>query len=94
MPATEIEAYEDGTSMTVESDLARFLDSVLQRPYQISQAKVNEEIWSSISSLSLSLSCLLRIPWDSSLNINAYDKETLDNLSSAFSDVHKPRSNV
>ena len=27
------------------------------------------------------------IPRDSSSNINAYDKETLDNLSSAFSDV-------
>ena len=30
---------------------------------------------------------LLRILRDSSLNINAHDKETIDNLSSAFSDV-------
>ena len=30
---------------------------------------------------------LLRTLRDSSSNINAYDKETLDNLSSAFSDV-------
>ena len=37
---------------------------------------------------------LLRIPQDSSSNINAYDKETLDNLSSAFSDVDQPCSNV
>ena len=36
----------------------------------------------------------LCIPQDSSLNINAYDKETLDNLSSAFSDVDQPCSNV
>ena len=34
------------------------------------------------------------IPRDSSSNINAYDKETLDNLSPAFSDVDQPCSNV
>ena len=31
---------------------------------------------------------------DSSSNINAYDKETLGNLSPAFSDVDQPCSNV
>ena len=34
------------------------------------------------------------IPRDNSSNINAYDKETLDNLSPAFSDVDQPCSNV
>ena len=46
LPATEIEAYEDDTRLhfDVESDLPRFLDSVLQRTDQISQTKLDEEI--------------------------------------------------
>ena len=46
MLATEIEAYEDDTRLhfDVESDLPRFLNSVLQRTDQISQTKVDEEI--------------------------------------------------
>ena len=46
IPATEIEAYEDDTRLhfDVESDLPRFLDSVLQRTDQISKTKVDEEI--------------------------------------------------
>ena len=42
MLATEIGAYED--DFDVESDLPRFLDSVLQRTDQISQTIVDEEI--------------------------------------------------
>ena len=44
--ATEIETYEDDTSLhfDVESDLPRFLDSVLPRTDQISQTKVDEGI--------------------------------------------------
>ena len=71
-----------------------FLDSVLQRTDQISQTKVDEEIVESILSLSIKRCvCFLYpgIPRDSSSNINAYDKETLDNLSSAFSDVLSAR---
>ena len=46
MPATKIEAYKDDTRLhfDVESDLPRFLDSVLQRTEQISQTKVDEDI--------------------------------------------------
>ena len=47
MLATEIGAYEDDTRLQgfdVESDLPRFLDSVLQRTDQISQTIVDEEI--------------------------------------------------
>ena len=46
MPATEIETYEDDTRLhfDVESDVPRFLDSVLQRTDQISQTKVDEGI--------------------------------------------------
>ena len=46
MPAMGIEACEDDTRLhfDVESDLPRFLDSVLQRTDQISQTKVDEEI--------------------------------------------------
>ena len=46
MLAMGIEACEDDTRLhfDVESDLPRFLDSVLQRTDQISQTKVDEEI--------------------------------------------------
>ena len=85
MPTTEIEAYEDGTRFhyDVESDFPRFLDSVLQRSDQISQQHIV------VVGKTVRCVCFvyLGIPRDSSSNINAYDKETLDNLSSAFSDV-------
>ena len=89
MPAMGIEACEDDTRFhfDVESDLPRFLDSVLQRTDQISQTKVDEEIVEQHIVVVDQTVHLLCIPQDSSLNINAYDKETLDNLSSAFSDV-------
>ena len=46
MLAMEIETYEDDTRLhfDVESDVPRFLDSVLQRTDQISQTKVDEGI--------------------------------------------------
>ena len=85
MPTTEIEAYEDGTRLhyDVESDFPRFLDSVLQRTDQISQQHIV------VVGKTVRCVCFVYpgIPRDSSSNINAYDKETLDNLSSAFSDV-------
>ena len=89
MPAMGIEACEDDTRLhfDVESDLPRFLDSVLQRTDQISQTKVDEEIVEQHIVVVDQMVRLLCIPQDSSLNINTYDKETLDNLSSAFSDV-------
>ena len=71
----------------VESDLPRILDSVLQRTDQISQTKVDEEIVEQHIVVVDQTVRLLRILRDSSSNINAYDKETLGNLSSAFSDV-------
>ena len=84
MPATEIEAYEDDTRLhfDVESDFPRFLDSVLQRTDQISQQHI-------VVGKTVRCVCFVYpgIPRDSSSNINAYDKETVDNLSSAFSDV-------
>ena len=95
MPAMGIEACEDDTRLhfDVESDLPRFLDSV-QRTDQISQTKADEEIVEQHIVVVDQTVRLLRIPQDSSSNINAYDKETLDNLSSAFSDVDQPCSNV
>ena len=89
MPAMGIEACEDDTRLhfDVESDHPRFLDSVLQRTDQISQTKVDEEIAEQHIVFVDQTVRLLRIPQDSSSNINAHDKETLDNLSSAFSDV-------
>ena len=89
MPATKIEAYEDDTRLhfDVESGPPRFLGSVLQRTEQISQTKVDEEIVEHHIVIVDQTVRLLRTPRDSSSNINAYDKETLDNLSSAFSDV-------
>ena len=90
MLATEIGAYEDDTRLQgfdVESDLPRFLDSVLQRTDQISQTIVDEEIVEQHIVVVDETVRLLRILRDSSSNINASDKETLDNLSSAFSDV-------
>ena len=88
MPAMGIEACEDDTRLhfDVESDLPRFLDSV-QRTDQISQTKADEEIVEQHIVVVDQTVRLLRIPQDSSSNINAHDKETLDNLSSAFSDV-------
>ena len=85
IPATEIEAYEDDTRLhyDVESDFLRFLDSVPQRTDQISQQH--------IVVVDQTVRCVRfvypGVPRDSSSNTNAYDKETLDNLSSAFSDV-------
>ena len=89
MLATEIETYEDDTRLhfDVESDLPRFLDSVLQRTDQIFQTKVDEGIVEQHIVVVDQTVCLLRILRDSSSNINAHDKETLDNHSSAFSDV-------
>ena len=53
MPAMGIEACEDDTRLhfDVESDLPRFLDSVLQRTDQISQTKVDEENWALVLTL-------------------------------------------
>ena len=54
---------------------------------QISQTKVNEEIVEQHIDI---VDQMVRLPptlLDSSSNINTYDKETLDNLSPAFSDV-------
>ena len=89
MLATEIGAYEDDTRLhfDVEADLPRFLDSVLQRTDQISQTIVDEEVVEQHTVVVDETVRLLRILRDSSSNINASDKETLDNLSSAFSDV-------
>ena len=79
MPAMGIEACEDDTRLhfDVESDLPRFLDSV-QRTDQISQTKADEEIVEQHIVVVDQTVRLLRIPQDSSSNINAYryDKET------------------
>ena len=87
MLATGIETYEDDTSLhfDVESDLPRFLDSVLQRTDQISQTKVDEGIVEQHIVVVDQTVRLHRILRDGSSNINAHDKGTLDNLSSAFS---------
>ena len=64
----------------VESDLPRFLSSVLQRNDQISQAKVDDEIVEQhivVVDQTVRLLCTLR---DSGSNIIADDKETLDCL--------------
>ena len=63
--------------------IPRFLDSVLQRTDQISQQHIV------VVDKTVRCVCFVYpgIRRDSSSNINAYDKETLDNLSSAFSDV-------
>ena len=87
MLATEIETYEHDTRLhfDVESDLPRFLDSVLPRTDQISQTKVDEGIVEQHIVVADNQTVRLhRILRDSSSNINAHDKETLDNLSSAF----------
>ena len=47
MPGTEMATYEDDDTrldFDVESDLSRFLSSVLQRTDQISQSKVDDKI--------------------------------------------------
>ena len=89
MPGTEMATYEDDDTrldFDVESDLSRFLSLVLQRTDQISQSKVDDKIVKQHIVVDQTVS-LLRMLRDSSSNINAYDKETLNNLSSAFSDV-------
>ena len=82
MPAMGIEACEDDTRLhfDVESDLPRFLDSVLQRTDQISQTKVDEEIVEQHIVVVDQTVSLLRILRESSSNVNAYDKQTLDNV--------------
>ena len=90
MPGTEMTTYEDNDTrldFDVESDLSRFLSSVLQRTDQISQSKVDDKIVKQHIVVVDQTVCLLRMLRESSSNINAYDKETLNNLSSAFSDV-------
>ena len=90
MPGTEMATYEDNDTrlhFDVESDLSRFLSSVLQRTDQISQSKVDDKIVKQHIVVVDQTVCLLRMLRESSSNINAYDKETLNNLSSAFSDV-------
>ena len=83
MLATEIETYEHDTRLhfDVESDLPRFLDSVLPRTDQISQTKVDEGIVEQhivhIVVDDNQTVRLHRILGDSSSNINAHDKETL-----------------
>ena len=79
MPATEIETYEDDTRLhfDVESDLPRFLDSVLQRTDQISQTKVDEGIAEQHIVVVDQTVRLLRILRDSSSNINTHDKKNL-----------------
>ena len=65
-------------------------DSVLQRTDQISQTKVDEQIVEQHIVVVDQMVCLLRIRTPRQqfeLNVNAYDKETLDNLSSAFNYV-------
>ena len=90
MPGTEMAAHEDDDTrldFDVESDLSRFLSSVLQRTDQISQSKVDDKIVKQHIVVVDQTVRLLRTLRDSSSNINAYDKETLNNLSSAFSGV-------
>ena len=90
MLGTEMATYEDDDTrldFDVESDLSRFLSSVLQRTDQISQSKVDDKIVKQHIVVVDQTVCLLRMLRDSSSNINAYDKETLNNLSSVFSDV-------
>ena len=92
MPATEIEAYKmtQGStslgSLTFQGFLTRFFKELTRFP----RRKWMRKLWSSILWLSIKRCvCFVYrgIPRDSSSNINAYDNETLDNLSSAFSDV-------
>ena len=86
----DVATYEDDDTrldFDVESDLSRFLSSVLQRTDQISQSKVDDKIVKQHIVVVDQTVCLLRMLRDSSSNINAYDKETLNNLSSVFSDV-------
>ena len=80
-------------SLTFQGFLTRFFKELTRFP----RRKWMRKLWSSILSLSIKRCvCFVYpgIPRDSSSNINAYDKETLDNLSPAFSDVDQPCSNV
>ena len=73
-------------SLTFQGFLTQFFKELTRFP----RRKWMRKLWSSILSLSIKRCvCFVYpgIPRDSSSNINAYDKETLDNLSSAFIDV-------
>ena len=74
-----------------------FLTRFFKELTRFLRRKWMRKLWSSILSLSIKRCVCFVYPGisrDSSANINAYDKETLDNLSSAFSDVDQPCSNV
>ena len=78
MPGTEMATYEDDDTrldFDVESDLSRFLSSVLQRTDQISQSKVADKIVKQHIVVVDQTVCLLRMLRDSSSNINAYDRQ-------------------
>ena len=80
-------------SLTFQGFLTRFFKELTRFP----RRKWMRKLWSSILSLSIKRCvCFVYpgIPRGSCFNINAYEKETLDNLSSAFSDVDQPCSNV
>ena len=67
-------AYEDDDTrleFDVESDLPRFLSSILQRTDQISQSKVDNEIMEQHIAVVDQTVSLLRTLRDSSSNINA-----------------------
>ena len=86
----EMTAHEEGDTrldFDVETDLRRFLSSVLQKAYHISQTNVDDEIVEQhivVVDQAVSFHRILR---ESLSNITADDKQTLDNLVSAFSDV-------
>ena len=83
-------AYEDNDTrldFDVESDLSSFLSSVLESTDQISQSKVDDKIEEQHTVFVDQTVHLLRTLQDRSSNINAFDKETLYNLSSGFNDV-------
>ena len=91
MPGTEMAAYEDnGTRLDFDVEsvcLSSFRSSVLERTDQIFQSKVDDKIEEQHIVFVDQTVHLLRTLQDRSSNINAYDKETLYNLSSDFSDV-------
>ena len=70
----------------VGTDLPRFLNLVLEKAESICQSRADETIVEEhVTVLDLTVS-LLRSLGDNG-NVGTDDKETLDNLSSAFSDV-------
>lgn len=90
VPVAEMTTHEEDDTrldFDVESDLPRFLSSVLQKADHISQTNVDDEIVEQHIVVVDQTVSLLRTLRDSLSNINADDKQTLDNLSSAFSDV-------